>query len=252
MNRPAGLNDAGPSALKVENLEVHYSGILAVRGVTFSVNDGEMFALIGPNGAGKSSLVNAISGIVRSSGAITFENRALNALPAHRRSRAGVIQVPEGRRVIAPMSVFENLELGSEASGSRGDFRADLDRVYELFPLLAERRNQLSGTLSGGQQQMLAIGRALMGRPKVLLLDEPSLGLAPIIIDEVFKALRRLNDQGLTILLVEQNARLALQTAHHAAVLEQGRIVQYGVADDLAKDPVIEDLYLGRSGPPAF
>jgi branched-chain amino acid transport system ATP-binding protein len=232
--------------LEIRDLEVHYSGILAVRGVSFCVSNGEIFALIGPNGAGKSSLVNAISGIVRSTGMIIFDGQALHALPAHRRSRAGVIQVPEGRRVIAPMSVVENLELGSEAIRSRAHFKADLEHVYELFPILAERRNQMSGTLSGGQQQMLAIGRALMGRPKLLLLDEPSLGLAPIIIEDVFKALRHLNGEGMTILLVEQNARLALQTAHRAAVLEQGRIVQYGIAEDLANDPVIEDLYFGR------
>jgi branched-chain amino acid transport system ATP-binding protein len=159
-----------------------------------------------------------------------------------------VIQVPEGRRVIAPMTVYENLELGREASGGRGAFEADLKRVYDLFPILAERRAQLSGTLSGGQQQMLAIGRALMGRPRVLLLDEPSLGLAPVIVADVFRALRRLNETGMTILLVEQNARLALQTAHRAAVLEQGRIVQQGPASELAKDPVIADHYFGQSG----
>jgi branched-chain amino acid transport system ATP-binding protein len=246
MNRPRASGGSQSGELEIRDLEVHYSGILAVRGVSFRVSNGEIFALIGPNGAGKSSLVNAISGIVRSSGTIIFDGQALHALTAHRRSRAGVIQVPEGRHVIAPMSVFENLELGSEASPSRAHFKADLEHVYELFPILAERRNQMSGTLSGGQQQMLAIGRALMGRPKVLLLDEPSLGLAPIIIEDVFKALRRLNGEGMTILLVEQNARLALQTAHRAAVLEQGRIVQHGIAEDLANDPVIEDLYFGR------
>ena len=239
---------AAPSdALTLQNLEVHYSGIFAVRGVTLTVRRGEIFTLIGPNGAGKSSLVNAISGIVRSSGRIDFEGQNLNAVPAHRRSRAGVIQVPEGRRVIAPMSVYENLELGSEAGASRNDFKADLAFVYDLFPILAERRNQLSGTLSGGQQQMLAIGRALMGRPKMLLLDEPSLGLAPVIVADVFKALKRLNDQGMTMLLVEQNARLALQTAHHAAVLEQGRIVRQGTAAELAADPAITDLYFGQA-----
>ena len=246
MNRPRASSGSQSRELEIRDLEVHYSGILAVRGVSFRVSNGEIFALIGPNGAGKSSLVNAISGIVRSTGMIIFDGQALHALPAHRRSRAGVIQVPEGRRVIAPMSVVENLELGSEAIRSRAHFKADLEHVYELFPILAERRNQMSGTLSGGQQQMLAIGRALMGRPKVLLLDEPSLGLAPIIIEDVFKALRHLNGEGMTILLVEQNARLALQTAHRAAVLEQGRIVQYGIAEDLANDPVIEDLYFGR------
>ena len=243
MNQPARDADA----MELRNLEVHYSGIFAVRGVSFTVRKGEIFALIGPNGAGKSSLVNAVSGIVRSTGRIQFEGRNLNAMAAHSRSRAGVIQVPEGRRVIAPMSVYENLELGSEAGASRSEFKADLEFVYDLFPILAERRNQLSGTLSGGQQQMLAIGRALMGRPKMLLLDEPSLGLAPVIVADVFKALKRLNDKGMTMLLVEQNARLALQTAHRAAVLEQGRIVRQSSADDLANDPAITALYFGQA-----
>ncbi len=234
-------------ALEVKDLAVHYAGIVALRGVSLTIRRGEIFALIGPNGAGKSSLVNAISGVVRSSGSIRFDGRELNALAAYHRSRAGVIQVPEGRRVIAPMSVYENLELGREASSGRGQFEAELQRVYDLFPVLAERRKQLSGTMSGGQQQMLAIGRALMGQPKVLLLDEPSLGLAPVIIADVFKALRRLNAEGMTILLVEQNARLALQTAHRAAVLEQGRVVQQGVASELANDPVISDHYFGQT-----
>lgn len=248
MSQVSTLSAEAANALEVRDLQVHYSGIVALRGVTLSVRRGEIFTLIGPNGAGKSSLVNAISGIVRSTGSIVFEGQPLNTISAHRRSRQGVIQVPEGRRVIAPMTVLENLELGCEASGTRGAFKADLERVYDLFPILAERKGQFSGTLSGGQQQMLAIGRALMGRPKVLLLDEPSLGLAPVIIADVFKALRRLNQEGMTILLVEQNARLALQTAHRAAVLEQGRIVKEGVASALADDPVIVEHYFGQAG----
>ena len=233
--------------LEIRNVDVHYRGIQALRGVSLTVKQGEIFALIGPNGAGKSSLVNAISGIVPAGGEILFEGQPL-AGAAHLRSRAGIIQVPEGRRVIAPMSVAENLELGRQAAGVRGNDAGDLERVHALFPVLLERRNQSSGSLSGGQQQMLAIGRALMGRPKVLLLDEPSLGLAPVIIKAVFKALQQLNHEGLTILLVEQNARLALDTAHHAAVLEQGRVVQEGEAARLADDPVIADHYFGRAG----
>jgi branched-chain amino acid transport system ATP-binding protein len=159
-----------------------------------------------------------------------------------------VIQVPEGRRVIAPLTVLENLMLGREALGVRkGDAQADLDRVFALFPILAERREQLSGTLSGGQQQMLAIGRALMGHPRVLLLDEPSLGLAPVVIADVFRAIVQLNQEGMTIFLVEQNARLALQTSHRAAVLEQGRIVKLGDADALAHDPEVEEHYFGQA-----
>ena len=234
--------------LQIRHLDVHYRGIQALRSVDLTVNQGEIFALIGPNGAGKSSLVNAISGIVPATGEILFEGQPVVRIPAHKRSRAGIIQVPEGRRVIAPLTVAENLELGRQAAGVRGSDATDLEQVHALFPVLHERRNQLSGSLSGGQQQMLAIGRALMGRPKVLLLDEPSLGLAPVIVKEVFRALQRLNEQGLTILLVEQNAKLALATAHRAAVLEQGRVVHQGAADVLASDPVIADHYFGRAG----
>ncbi len=234
--------------LEIRNLDVHYRGIQALRGVSLHVKQGEIFALIGPNGAGKSSLVNALSGLVPTGGEIRFEGQLLGRMPAHLRSRAGIIQVPEGRRVIAPLSVAENLELGRQAAGVRGSDAQDLERVHALFPVLKDRRHQLSGSLSGGQQQMLAIGRALMARPRVLMLDEPSLGLAPVIIKEVFRALVQLNREGMTILLVEQNARLALQTAHRAAVLEQGRIVHEGMASDLANDPVIADHYFGRAG----
>ena len=234
--------------LEIRNLDVHYRGIQALRGVNLHVKQGEIFALIGPNGAGKSSLVNALSGLVPTGGEIRFEGQPLGRMPAHLRSRAGIIQVPEGRRVIAPLSVAENLELGRQAAGVRGSDAQDLERVHALFPVLKDRRHQLSGSLSGGQQQMLAIGRALMARPRVLMLDEPSLGLAPVIIKEVFRALVQLNREGMTILLVEQNARLALQTAHRAAVLEQGRIVHEGMASDLANDPVIADHYFGRAG----
>jgi branched-chain amino acid transport system ATP-binding protein len=246
MNHP--INLTGAHALTIDRLEVHYQGIQALRGVSLQIRQGEIFALIGPNGAGKSSLVNAVTGIVPSAGGIDFGERAFNTLPAYQRARLGVIQVPEGRRVIAPLSVLENLLLGREALDARkGELEADLDRVFALFPILAERRAQLSGTLSGGQQQMLAIGRALMGHPRVLLLDEPSLGLAPVIIADVFRAILQLNAQGMTIFLVEQNARLAVQTAHRAAVLEQGRIVKQGDADALANDPEVEEHYFGQA-----
>jgi branched-chain amino acid transport system ATP-binding protein len=246
MNHP--INLTGAHALAIDRLEVHYHRIQALRGVSLQIRQGEIFALIGPNGAGKSSLVNAVTGIVPSAGGIDFGERAFNTLPAYQRARLGVIQVPEGRRVIAPLSVLENLMLGREALGARkGEVQGDLDRVFALFPILAERRAQLSGTLSGGQQQMLAIGRALMGHPRVLLLDEPSLGLAPVIIADVFRAIRQLNAHGMTIFLVEQNARLALQTAHRAAVLEQGRIVKQGDADALANDPEVEEHYFGQA-----
>ncbi|MFY2834627.1 ABC transporter ATP-binding protein [Achromobacter xylosoxidans] len=234
--------------LKIDGLEVHYRGITAVRGVSLHIRQGETFALIGANGAGKSSLVNAITGVAASAGSILFEGREVNAQSAYRRARQGLIQVPEGRRVIAPLSVMENLLLGREALGPRrGGLQTDLDRIFALFPILADRREQLSGTLSGGQQQMLAIGRALMGHPRVLLLDEPSLGLAPVIIADVFRAIRQLNGEGMTIFLVEQNARLALETAHRAAVLDQGRVVKQGDARSLARDPEIEEHYFGQA-----
>jgi branched-chain amino acid transport system ATP-binding protein len=233
--------------LTIDNLMVAYDGIAALRGVSLMVSKGEIFTLIGPNGAGKSTLLNAVSGIVPARGGkITFEGEALNGRPAHAIARIGLIQVPEGRRIIGPLSVAENLEVGRIAAGIRGSDKSDLDRVHDLFPILAERKNQQAGLLSGGQQQMLAIGRALMARPRILMLDEPSLGLAPVIIREVFDALIRLNREGMTILLVEQNAKLALDTAQNAAVIEQGRIVQKGSARDLANDPVIADHYFGR------
>jgi branched-chain amino acid transport system ATP-binding protein len=234
--------------LTIENLSVSYKGIRALRGASIHVNKGEIFALIGPNGAGKSTLLNAASGIVPiAQGSIQLEGEIISGRAAHLIARSGLIQVPEGRRVIGPLTVAENLQLGRQAAGIRGSDASDLDQVHSLFPILAERRNQLAGLLSGGQQQMLAIGRALMGRPRVLLLDEPSLGLAPVIIREVFDALIRLNKEGLTILLVEQNARLALETAANAAVIEQGRIVHQGEASALANDPVVADHYFGRA-----
>ena len=235
--------------LDVSGLYVSYSGIRALQDVSLTVGQGEIFALIGPNGAGKSTLLNTLSGIVPAqAGQATFEGQNLLGMPAHRIARAGLIQVPEGRQVIAPLTVRENLELGRIASSGRGG--SELDHVHDLFPVLAERRNQLAGSLSGGQQQMLAIGRALMGAPRILVLDEPSLGLAPVIVREVFDALLRLNREGLTILLIEQNAKLALETARHAAILEQGRVVMRGVAADLAHDPLVVDHYLGRAEDP--
>jgi branched-chain amino acid transport system ATP-binding protein len=233
--------------LDIRNLDVHYRGIQALRGVSLTVRKGEIFTVIGPNGAGKSSLMNALSGIVQAGGEILFEGEPLARMPAHKRARAGIIQVPEGRRVIAPLSVAENLELGRQAAGGRGSDAADLQRVHALFPVLKDRSQQASGSLSGGQQQMLAIGRALMGRPKVLLLDEPSLGLAPVVIKDVFGALKRLNEQGLTILLVEQNAKLALEAGHRAYVMESGVVTLSGAARELLHDEGVRRAYLGEA-----
>ncbi len=232
--------------LQVRNLCVAYNRLRVLHDVSLDLPAGRMLALIGANGAGKSTLLNALSGIVpRETGDIVFDGAARRHDAAYRIARSGLIQVPEGRQVIAPLTVLDNLLLGTMAAGGRRGGR--LDYVYSVFPLLAERRTQLAGTMSGGQQQMLAIGRALMGNPRVLLLDEPSLGLAPVIVAEVFAALRKLNDEGMTILLVEQNAKLALETAHLAAVLDHGRIVQAGAAADLARDPRIIDHYFGTA-----
>jgi branched-chain amino acid transport system ATP-binding protein len=234
--------------LNVERLWVAHGGIAAVRDVSLSVAPGEMVALIGPNGAGKTTLLNALSGVLRpEKGRVVFDDVDITGWRAHRVARRGLLQVPEGRRILGALSVDENLVLGSLALGARGKAtREDASRVSELFPLLEQRRKQVAGTLSGGQQQMLAIGRALMGRPRLLLLDEPSLGLAPKVVEEVFSALERLRTLGLTILLVEQNARRALASADRAYVMESGRIVHQGSASQLASDPRIEAHYLGR------
>lgn len=236
------------SFLSVQDLTVAYGGITAVRRTSFHVNEGEMVALIGPNGAGKTTLLSTLSGLLKPvTGRVTMAGTDITGWPAHRVARSGLLQVPEGRRILGTLSVTENLDLGRLALTGRGvPAKDDWARVHALFPLLAERGLQEAGSLSGGQQQMLAIGRALMGRPRLLLLDEPSLGLAPLIIEQVFSALRCLRDQGLTILLVEQNARLALATADRAYVMESGQIVQQGLARELASDSRIEAHYLGQ------
>ena len=235
--------------LELDELHVSYGQGDVLHGVSLDIAQGGFTALIGANGAGKSTLMRTVSGLMKPvRGAVRFEGKDIAGLGAERIVRLGISLVPEGRKVFAPLSVAENLDLGRQAAGVRGSDAEDLARVHALFPVLKDKRNQLSGSLSGGQQQMLAIGRALMGRPRVLMLDEPSLGLAPVIIKEVFRALVQLNREGVTILLVEQNARLALQTAHRAAVLEQGRVVHQGEAGALANDPVIADHYFGRAG----
>jgi branched-chain amino acid transport system ATP-binding protein len=234
--------------LLVKDLQASYSGIQALRGVSLDINRGEMTCLIGPNGAGKSTLLNCVSGVVRNAaGSIEFDGEMISGKSGWEVARLGVLQVPEGRHVFADMSVMENLQLGATALGHRPPTYV-LEQVFSLFPILAERRTQLAGTLSGGQQQMLAIGRALMGGPRLLILDEPSLGLAPIIVRQVFDALQSLSNQGLTILLVEQNARLALEITARGYVLEQGRIVRSGSSAELSQDPEVIASYLGKSG----
>ena len=232
--------------LEITDLQANYSGIQALRGVSLSVKQGEMVALIGPNGAGKSTLLNCVSGQVRAAGgSIRLEGEEMTGHMPWTISRRGLLQVPEGRQVFAEMTVLENLQLGSTALRSRAS-PYPLKRVLELFPILAERREQRAGSLSGGQQQMLAIGRALMGGPRLLLLDEPSLGLAPLIVKQVFATLLALNREGLTILLIEQNAMQALAVTDSAYVIEQGRVVHAGASGDLANDPEIEAHYLGQ------
>ena len=232
--------------LEVEDLAAAYSGIEALRGVSLFIEAGEMVALIGANGAGKSTLLNCLSGTVRPRrGSIRFEGREIAGMKPHRVARQGLLHVPEGRQILVELTVEENLLLGELARGARPS-NYGLRDVYKLFPILEERRAQRGGTLSGGQQQMLAIGRALMGGPRLLLLDEPSLGLSPLITDQVFDALRGLNDTGLTILLVEQNAHRALQATRRAYLLEHGELAFQGNSSDLVNDEKVIAHYLGH------
>ncbi|MEI7786929.1 MAG: ABC transporter ATP-binding protein [Betaproteobacteria bacterium] len=233
--------------LRVDSVHASYSGIRALKGVSLKVEDGEMVALIGPNGAGKSTLLNCISGVVPvSEGAIELAGQPITGLAPWTISRQGLQQVPEGRQVWPEMTVMENLRLGATALRGR-PATYTLERIFELFPILSERQRQFAGSLSGGQQQMLAIGRALMGSPRLLLLDEPSLGLAPLVVKQVFDALTALNREGLTILLVEQNSRLALGTTDRAYVIEQGKIVHEGLSSELQDDPQVVAHYLGHA-----
>ncbi|BAS27486.1 ABC transporter ATP-binding protein [Limnochorda pilosa] len=233
--------------LEVEGLRVTYGGVEAVRDLSLSVETGEVVALLGANGAGKSTTLRALSGLVRpAAGRIRLEGRDLARVPAHEIVELGVAHVPEGRRVFGTLSVEENLNLGAYTRRRlRGAVEEARARVYRLFPRLEERRHQLAGTLSGGEQQMLAIGRGLMARPRLLLLDEPSLGLAPKLVREIFRTVREINRQGVTVLLVEQNARMALRLAHRGYVLETGRLALGGPAAELRQDPRMREAYLG-------
>ena len=234
--------------LEISDLHAGYNGNEVLHGVSISVARGEMVAIIGPNGAGKSTLLNCISGFVPATrGTTKLEGREISAEAAFRIARAGLLQVPEGRQILGELTVLENLQLGVTALHDRKPTH-DLRRIYALFPILEERSQQRAGSLSGGQQQMLAIGRALMGAPRLLLLDEPSLGLSPLLARQVLNALKELNKEGLTILLVEQNARAALRSTRHAFVLEQGRVVHHGPSEELARDPDVIAHYLGQGG----
>jgi branched-chain amino acid transport system ATP-binding protein len=233
--------------LELDNLEVAYGAIRAVKGISLSIGSGELVALIGSNGAGKTTTLRTISGLLRPrAGRISYEGVDLTRLPAHEIVARGVVQAPEGRQIFGGLTVRENLLLGATARRTdRAALEADEERVFALFPVLRERLGQSGGTLSGGEQQMLAIGRALMARPRLLLLDEPSLGLAPLVVGRIFEVIARLKAEGTTILLVEQNARKALAVADRAYVLETGRVVLEGPAAELAANPAVERAYLG-------
>ncbi|KYG68480.1 ABC transporter ATP-binding protein [Bdellovibrio bacteriovorus] len=231
--------------LTVENLEVFYGSIQALKGVSFYVNEGEVVSLIGANGAGKTTTLRAISGLVPVQGQISFANQNLTKVPTHKRVNLGIAQSPEGRGVFPQMSVYENLEMGAYARSDKAQVKADLEMCFDLFPRLKERVAQMAGTLSGGEQQMLAISRALMCKPKLLLLDEPSLGLAPLIVAQIFEIVKKLNKEGMTILLVEQNARMALKISHRAYVLETGRVVMQDSAQNLLNNDEVRKSYLG-------
>ncbi|MGM9950213.1 MAG: ABC transporter ATP-binding protein [Lysinibacillus sp.] len=232
--------------LKINGIDVYYGNIQALRGVSLEVNDGEIVTLIGANGAGKSTLLKTISGLLKpKKGSIEYLGASIDGKPAQAIVKAGISHVPEGRRVFSNMTVEENLELGAYLRKDRDGIKKDLEHVYELFPRLFERRKQLSGTLSGGEQQMLAMGRALMSKPKLIILDEPSMGLAPLMVKNIFNIIEMVNKEGVTVLLVEQNANMALSVAHRAYVLETGSIVLSGTAKELQESEEVKAAYLG-------
>lgn len=232
--------------LEVENLRVRYGNVEVLHGINLCVRQGEIVTLLGANGAGKTTTLHAISGLLHpASGEIRFESRPIHRLPTHRLVSTGIAQAPEGRRIFGTLTVRENLNLGAFTRADKAKVAETLRWIYELFPILAQRREQLAGTLSGGEQQMLAIGRALMANPRILLLDEPSLGLAPLLVKAIFQTLWEINEAGVTIVLVEQNARAALKLAHRGYVMEVGRIVLEDRADALLANPEIRNAYLG-------
>jgi branched-chain amino acid transport system ATP-binding protein len=232
--------------LELDNVSVAYGRIQALHGISIGVNEGEVVALIGANGAGKTTTMRAISGLrALASGSIRFNGEDISRLRADLRVIRGLCQSPEGRGIFPGMTVMENLDMGAYTRRDKAGIAADLERVFGLFPRMSERRKQVAGTLSGGEQQMLAIGRALMSRPKLLLLDEPSMGLAPMLIQQIFEIITEISQQGTTILVVEQNAQQALSRAHRAYVMETGRIVKEGTGADLLHDPAVKEAYLG-------
>lgn len=232
--------------LEINNIHVYYGAIHALKGISLKVEEGQIVALIGANGAGKTTTLRTISGLLHpKEGSILYHGQPLHEMKAQAIVKAGISQVPEGRRIFAPLTVMENLELGAFLRSDRDGIRNDLETIFQSFPRLKERTFQQAGTLSGGEQQMLAMGRALMSRPKVLLLDEPSMGLSPIFVQEIFHIIRRINEQGTTVLLVEQNARMALSIADYAYVLETGKISLEGTGPELASSEEVQKAYLG-------
>ena len=232
--------------LEVNNLEVYYGVICALKGISFHVNEGEIVSLIGANGAGKTTMMQSTVGIIpKRSGSVIFDGQDITKTPCHKIVQLGMTQVPEGRRIFQELTVYENLMMGAYTVKEQQKFKSELDRIFELFPRLAERRRQVAGTLSGGEQQMLAMSRALMINPKLLMLDEPSMGLAPILVDQIFSIIKDLHNAGTTILLVEQNASKALEISDRAYVLETGKITLSGTGKDLMQSPEVQKVYLG-------
>jgi branched-chain amino acid transport system ATP-binding protein len=232
--------------LEVRGIDAFYGDLQALWGVSITVNQGDIVVLVGPNGAGKSTLLRTIVGLHRlAAGDIFLDGQAIHTIAAHRIVERGIVLVPEGRRLFGSMTVLENLEIGAFTAKARGEKDKTLQRVFEIFPILAERQKQVAATMSGGQQQMLAIGRALMGLPRLLIFDEPSLGLAPIIVENIFEVVRTVNQSGVTVLLVEQNVHAALELAHRAYIIEQGRVVGEGTGSELLTDENVRQAYLG-------
>ena len=233
--------------LEVKNLEVYYGVIQAIKGISFEVNQGEIIALIGANGAGKTTTLQTITGLIPSkAGTITYEGNNITKIPGYKLVGMGIAHVPEGRRVFAELSVLQNLKLGAYTRNDKNEMEATLKEIYARFPRLEERKNQLAGTLSGGEQQMLAMGRALMSKPRLIVMDEPSMGLSPIFVNEIFDIIRVVSESGTTVLLVEQNAKKALSIADRAYVLETGKITMSGNAKDLLEDEAVKKAYLGE------